>query len=80
MYDLLTCTINDFMRMRNMGGVCLTLTIEALKKYCTRERVSYSKSRAFPKISDILRNSDYDDFVDYCKSMGKLSPYDLFKR
>ena len=77
MYDLLTCTINDFMRMRNMGGVALTLTIEALKKYCTRERISYSKSRVFPKISDILRNSDYDDFVDYCKSIGKLSPYDL---
>ena len=77
LYDLLNCTMYNFAHLRNMGEVALTLTIEALKKYCTRERVSYSKSRAFPKISDILRNSDYDDFVDYCKSIGKLSPYDL---
>lgn len=48
MYDLLTCTINDFMRMRNMGGSSFNINYRSSEKILHQRTYIILKKQSFP--------------------------------
>lgn len=77
LYELLDYKLTDFICLRNIGIIALNETIQAIRKYCSiHKQVSYCTDKNFPRVADILPNG-YDDFIEYCKEIGKLSPHDL---